>query len=71
VLLGSTIVKAAPKHVGEMWSISSTFYTQIFCMKVLQAAFFNLHVTREKLLKRLSYKKFARKMLMKLTPVGH
>jgi len=30
-------------------------------------AFFYLHVTREKLLKRLSYKKCVRKMLMKLT----
>jgi len=38
-----------------------------FCTKVLQAAFFYLHVTREKLPKRLSYEKGAHKMLMKLT----
>jgi len=49
--------------------ISSTFCMQIFCLKVLRAAFFYIHVTREKLPKRLSYKKFACKMLMKLTPV--
>ncbi len=38
-------------------------------MKVLCAAFFYLHVTREKLPKRLLYEKCAHKMLMKLTPV--
>jgi len=32
------------------------------------SSFFYVHVTREKLPKRHSYKKFARKMLMKLTP---
>jgi len=35
---------------------------------VLCAAFFYLHITREKLPKKLLYKKGARKMLMKLTP---
>jgi len=40
-----------------LWSISSTFYSRIFCTKVLRAAFFYLHVTREKLPKRLPYKK--------------
>jgi len=35
---------------------------------VLQAAFFYLNVAREKLPKRLLYKKLACKMLMKLTP---
>ncbi len=46
------------------WSISSTFYARIFCTKVLSAAFFYLHITREKLLKRLVYKNGAHKMLM-------
>jgi hypothetical protein len=32
------------------------------------AAFFHLHLTREKLPKKLLYKKGARKQLMKLTP---
>jgi len=36
-----------------LWSISSTFYAHIFCTKVLCTAFFYLHVTREKLPKRL------------------
>jgi len=36
-------------------------------MKVLFEAFFYLHVTRETLLKRLSYQKVAHKMFMKLT----
>jgi len=35
---------------------------------VLHAAFFHLHVTREKLPKRLTDEKEERKMLMKLTP---
>jgi hypothetical protein len=48
-------------------SISSTFYASIFCMKVFRESFFYLHVTREKLPKRLSYKKGALKMLIKLT----
>jgi len=52
----------------NLWSISSTFYTHIFGTKVLCTAFFYLHVTGEKLPKRLSYKKGVRKMLMKLTP---
>jgi hypothetical protein len=53
-------------------SISSTLYAQIFRTKVLLAAFLYLRsvfVTKEKLLKALSYEKFAHKMLMKLTPV--
>jgi len=37
---------------------------QIFCTKVLRAAFFFLHVTREKLPKILLYEKFVRNMLM-------
>ncbi len=43
---------------------------KFFCTKVLLVAFFYLHVTREKLQKRLSYEKFSCKMLMRLTP-GH
>jgi len=42
------------------------FMQTIFHTKVLQAAFFYLHVAREKLPKRLLYKKVACKMLMKL-----
>ncbi len=49
-------------------SISSTFCATIFCTKVLCAAFFYLHVIREKLPKRLLYEKGASKMLMNLTP---
>ncbi len=56
------------QDVDSLWSISSTFYASIFCTKLLCAAFFYLHVTREKLPKRLSYKKSVCKTLMKLTP---
>ncbi len=49
-------------------SISSTFYAHFFHTKVLRTAFFYLHVTREKLLKRLSFEKCTRKTLIKLTP---
>jgi len=49
-------------------SISSTFYGCIFCTKVIHAAFFNLHLTREKLPKKLLYEKGTLKTLMKLTP---
>jgi len=45
-------------------SISSTFY---FSYKRRFGSFFYVHVTREKLPKQRSYKKFVRKMLMKLT----
>ncbi len=48
-------------------SISSRFYSQIFCTKALHSALFYVHVTREKLPKRRSYEKGAHKMLMKLT----
>ncbi len=41
-------------------SISSTFYTRVFCLKVLFSPKRNLK-------KALSYKNFARKMLIKLT----
>ena len=60
------------KECADLWSISSTFYESIFCRtKVLHTAFFYLHVnvTREKLPKRFSFEKGARKMLMKLTPI--
>jgi len=39
-----------------------------FTYKSLFGSFFYLHLTREKLLKRHWHKKFAKKMLMKLTP---
>jgi len=55
-------------HNWNLWSISSTFYARIFCTKVLCIAFFYLHATREKLPKRLLYKKGKRKTLMKLKP---
>ncbi len=41
-----------------------------FSYKSALRSFFYLHVTREKLLKRLSYEKCVHKMLMKLTPEG-
>jgi hypothetical protein len=58
----------------KMWpldqvSISSTFYIQIFRTNVVFGSLFYVHVTREKLQKRRKYKKFVRKMLMKLTAV--
>jgi len=40
---------------------------ELFLYKSLFGSFFYLHVTREKLPKKCSYKKFLRKMLMKLT----
>jgi hypothetical protein len=49
-----------------LWSILSTLNAQILSTKVLFGSFSHLHVTREKLLKRHSYKKCARKTLMKL-----
>jgi len=52
-------------------SISSTFYVRIFHTKVIRAAFFYLHVTKEKLPKKLSYEKRVRKTLMKLTSRFH
>jgi len=45
--------------VAFLTSISSTFYTHVFDTKVLCAAFFYSHVTREKMPKRLSYEKGA------------
>jgi len=45
------------------------FCTNIFCAKKLQNS--HINVTREKLLKALSYQKFECKMLMKLTPFLH
>jgi len=46
-------------------SLSSTFYVHLlrtyFCAKEIQSQ----NVTREKLLKALSYEKFAHKMMMK------
>jgi hypothetical protein len=53
----------------DLVSISSTFYACLFCTKVFLAAFLHLHVSRKKLLEALLYEKWARKMLMKLTPV--
>jgi len=41
-----------------------------FTYESLFGSFFYLHVTRDKLSKRCLYEKFARKMLMKLTPVS-
>ncbi len=49
-------------------SISSTFNVQFFCMKVLSYFHQSQNITREKLLKRLSYEKGVHKTLMKLTP---
>jgi len=46
-------------------SISSTFYTRLFCTKVFWAAFLCLQFCFEQSL----YKKCTRRMLMKLTPV--
>jgi len=49
-------------------TISSTFYERIFCTKVLSYFHQSQTVTREKLPKRLSYKKGTCKILMKFTP---
>ncbi len=68
------LVKAESLHTISAW-IYNTYgqfhqhFTHTFLVrKWLHAAFFYLHVTREKLPKRLSYKKVASKTLMKLTP---
>jgi len=49
--------------IDHLWSISLTFYVHSFHTKVLRAAFFHLHVTREKLLTRLlgPFKKYVLK----------
>jgi len=52
-------------------SISSTFYTCIFCTKVLIAAFLQLRFGFGKSTKALLYEKRTRKMLMKLTTANH
>jgi len=77
ILHGLSVEKSCARRISVFfnWShmivnlvlISSTFYAHIFCTEVLKAAFFYLHVTREKLPKKLLYEKFARKTLMKLT----
>ncbi len=64
------LIQEAEFNFTNLWSISSTFYLRIFCTKDLYKSFFNLHATKEKLLKRLQYEKFKCKMLMKLTPVS-
>jgi len=45
------------------WSISSTFYMQIFLYESALQSFFFLHVTRENLTKRFLYKKGTKKRL--------
>ena len=52
----------------DLWLISSTFYVPIFLNECRFGSFFYIHVTREKLRKRLSYEKFVPKTLMKLKP---
>jgi hypothetical protein len=49
-------------------SISSTFYARFFNQYPFAKKSQSQNVTREKLRKALSYKKFAHKMLMKSTP---
>jgi len=49
-------------------SISSTYYKQLLRQHSLAKIFQSQLVRREKLRETLWYKKFARKMLMKLTP---
>jgi len=48
----------------DLKSISSSFYAHIFVRKFVQSQ----TLSREKLLKRHMYEKFARKTLLKLTP---
>jgi len=52
----------------DLWSISSTFYAGIFYTNVLSYFRQSQNITREKLPKRLSYKKGMCKTLMILTP---
>ena len=54
-------VKTANNKISQV-SISSTFYARVFSYKVL----FSSYILEQKM-----YKKCARKMLMKLTPVLH
>ncbi len=49
-------------------SISSTLNVQIFRAKIRFGSFYYVHVTRKAAETKLSYKKFARLTLMKLTP---
>jgi hypothetical protein len=49
-------------------SILSTFYEQLLCQYSCNKKLQSQNIPREKLCKRLSYKKGASKMLMKLTP---
>jgi hypothetical protein len=65
-LLGFIRIKASSKHDGEIVRPLVNFIN-FFCMKVLRTAFFYLHVTKEKLPKRLLYQKGSSNMLMKLT----
>jgi len=51
-----------------LWSISSTFYVCVFCMKVLLYFRQRQNVTREKLPKSLLYENGACKTLIKLSP---
>ena len=54
--------------IPTLVSVSSTFYAHIFLYKILAPKITKPNVTREKLPKRLTYKKGVCKMLMKLTP---
>jgi hypothetical protein len=59
------------KSVGEIDSsgqFHQHFMQAFFVQKCFAKLFFHLHVTREKLPKRLLYKKGACKILMELTP---
>jgi len=61
-------------HLNNTWhscgQIHQHFTRAFFVQKCFMQLFFFLHVTREKLSKRLSYEKGARKMLMKLISGG-
>jgi hypothetical protein len=50
------------------WLISPTFYARLFCTKVLREASLNLHFRFELFLVQEYWRKWAHKLLVKLTP---
>ncbi len=70
----TTSVVAASADRTKVICFAGVNFINILCMNFLYehhfGSFFYVHVTREKLPKEREYKKFVRKMLMKLTTGG-
>ncbi len=56
------------KKCANLESISPTFYAQLFCTKVLRAAFLHVNFRFKLFLVQEYWRKCAQKMLVKLTP---